>query len=112
MVRANKLGLVVVDGSWAMEGDGPTMGTPVQMGLIIAGTNPLATDMLTANIMGFEPHEVPTFTWANRVGMSPTSISEIEVRGETLESVRRPFVKPNVVPWTSISEWFAKEELL
>ncbi len=111
MVRANKLGLVVVDGSWAMEGDGPIAGSPVKMDLIIAGTNPLATDMLTANIMGFEPHEVPTFTWANRVGMQPTSVSEIEVRGETLESVRRPFVKPNVIPWTSINETFGVEEI-
>jgi uncharacterized protein (DUF362 family) len=111
MVRANKLGLVVVDGTWAMEGDGPTGGSPVRMGLIIAGTNPLATDMLTANIMGFEPHEVPTFTWANRIGMRPTSIGEIEVRGVTLESVRRPFVKPHVIPWTTISEEFGVEEI-
>ena len=81
------------------------------MDLIIAGTNPLATDMLTANIMGFEPHEVPTFIWANRVGMQPSSLSEIEVRGETLESVRRPFVRPNVIPWPSISQFFGAEEM-
>jgi uncharacterized protein (DUF362 family) len=111
MVRANKLGLVVVDGSMAMEGDGPTLGTLVKMDLIIAGTNPLATDMATSYVMGFEPHEVPTFTWANRVGMLPTKISEIEVRGEMLESVRRPFVKPNVVPWTSINKFFGVEEI-
>jgi uncharacterized protein (DUF362 family) len=79
--------------------------------VIIAGTNPLATDMVAANVMGFEPHEVPTFTWANRVGMLPTSISEIEVRGETLASVRRPFVKPNVIPWTSINETWGVEEI-
>ncbi len=111
IVRANKLGLVVVDGSMAMEGDGPTGGSLVKMDLIIAGTNPLATDMVTANIMGFEPHEVPTFTWANRVGMLPRSINEIEVRGATLESVRRPFVKPNVIPWTSINEMWGVEEI-
>jgi uncharacterized protein (DUF362 family) len=111
MVRANKLGLVVVDGSMAMEGDGPTGGSLVKMDLIIAGTNPLATDMVTANIMGFEPHEVPTFTWANRVGMQPTSLSEIEVRGEALANVQRPFVKPNVIPWESINEFWGVEEI-
>ena len=111
MVRANKLGLVVIDGSWAMEGDGPTSGTPVKMDLIIAGTNPLATDMIAANIMGFEPHEVPTFVWANRVGMLPTGIDQIEVRGETLESVRRPFVRPHVIPWESIGGVWGVEEL-
>lgn len=111
MVRANKLGLVVVDGSMAMEGDGPTGGSLVKMDLIIAGTNPLATDMVAANIMGFEPHEVPTFTWANRVGMQPTSVTDIEVRGETLASVRRPFVKPNVIPWESINQAWGVEEI-
>jgi len=111
MVRANKLGLVVIDGSWAMEGDGPTAGTPVKMDLIIAGTNPLATDMIAANIMGIEPHEVPTFVWANRVGMLPTAIDQIEVRGETLEGARRPFVRPHVIPWESIGGVWGVEEL-
>lgn len=111
MVRANRMGLVVVDGSWAMEGNGPTTGMPVHMDLIIAGTNPLATDMLTASIMGFEPHEVPTFVWANRVGMQPTRIDQIEVRGEPLGSVRRRFVKPNVVPWNAIGGVWGVEEL-
>jgi uncharacterized protein (DUF362 family) len=111
MVRANKLGLVVVDGSMAMEGNGPTGGSLVKMDLIIAGTNPLATDMVAAHVMGFEPQEVPTFVWANRVGMEPASVGEIEVRGETLERVRRPFVKPNVIPWTSINKMWGVQEL-
>ena len=111
MVRANKLGLVVIDGSMAMEGQGPSDGDLLKMDVIIAGTNPLATDMVAAHVMGFEPHEVPTFTWANRVGMLPTSISDVEVRGETLDSVRRPFVKPNVVPWTSINETWGVQEI-
>lgn len=111
MVRANKLGLVVVDGSMAMEGDGPTGGSLVKMDLIIAGTNPLATDMVAASIMGFEPHEVPTFAWANRVGMQPTEVGQIEVRGEALANVRRPFVRPNVLPWESISRMWGVQEI-
>ena len=59
MVRANKLGLVVVDASTAMEGSGPWDGKAVKMDLIIAGTNPLATDMVSASLMGFEPSEIP-----------------------------------------------------
>jgi len=91
MVRANKLGLVVIDGWWAMEGDGPADGQLVKMDVVIAGTNPLATDMVAASIMGFEPEEVPTFVWANRVGMQPAGLSEIEIRGASLDEVRRPF---------------------
>ncbi|MGB6647995.1 MAG: DUF362 domain-containing protein, partial [Bacteroidota bacterium] len=110
MVRANKLGLVVVDASSAMEGQGPTEGRIVDMGLIIAGTNPLATDMVAASLMGFRMREVPTFGWAQRVGMTPGTLDEIEVRGEKLESVRRRFRKPDIVSWDSICRsWGVKE---
>ena len=91
MVRANKLGLTVVDGSMAMEGNGPSMGPVLKMDVIVAGTNPLATDMVAAALMGFELREVPTFAWANKAGMNPASLDDIEIRGEPLDRARRPF---------------------
>lgn len=110
MVRANKLGLVVVDASMAMEGDGPSMGPLVKMDLIVAGTNPLAADIVAASLMGFEAREVPTFAWANKAGMRPASLDEIEVRGETVERARRPFAKPQLYAWKSIrGNWGSKE---
>jgi uncharacterized protein (DUF362 family) len=112
MVRATKLGLVVVDGSMALEGQGPTTGgTLVKMDVIIAGTNPLATDMVTASIMGFDTKEIPTFTWAQKAGMKPTTLEEIDIRGEKPERVRRNFVKPNVIAWKTIRKtWGVKEK--
>lgn len=111
MVRANKLGLVVIDGSMAMEGDGPTLGDLVQMDLIIAGTNPLATDMVAADIMGFAPEEIPTFLWANTAGLAPRSSSQIEIRGETMDNVRRRFRRPQIVDWNGIRDVFGAEEI-
>ena len=101
MLRANKLGLTVIDASQAMEGNGPSGGDLVDMGLIIAGTNPLATDMVGAAAMGFAPEEVPTFVTAWALGMSPRTLLDIEIRGASLDSVRRPFARPYVVPWPS-----------
>ncbi len=110
MVRVNKLGLVVVDGSMAMEGNGPSIGKVFKMDVIIAGTNPLATDMVAANVMGFEPVEIPTFGWANKAGMTPGSLEEIEVRGERLQQVRRPFQKPHLFEWKNVRGiWGTKE---
>lgn len=110
MVRANKLGLVVIDGSMAMEGNGPSNGPTFQMNVIVAGTNPLATDMVAAALMGFEPNEVPTFSWAQRAGMTPTRLEEIEVRGESLDQTRRSFARPEVLPWEVVrSVWATKE---
>ena len=81
------------------------------MNLIIAGTNPLATDMVAADIMGFGVHEVPTLTWAYRAGLGPASVSDVEVRGEKLEHVRRPFVKPNVISWETINKSWGVQEM-
>jgi uncharacterized protein (DUF362 family) len=111
MVRANKLGLVVVDASTAMEGSGPWDGKAVKMDLIIAGTNPLATDMVSASLMGFEPSEIPTFTWANKAGMEPARLDEIEVRGEELEAVSRRFARPQIVTWPRIRNFWGVKEI-
>jgi uncharacterized protein (DUF362 family) len=111
IVRANKLGLVVIDASTAMEGNGPSNGTPVNMNLIIAGTDPLATDMVAASIMGFQPSEIPTFQWANKAGMQTQKLSQIEIRGETIASVQRNFVRPQLTPWNDIRGTFGAQEL-
>lgn len=102
MVRANKIGLTVIDGSSAMEGQGPSVtqgGTVFKMNVIIAGTNPLAADMVAANVMGFKADEIDTFRWAFKAGMKPTSINDIEIVGEKIDSVKKNFKKPMVVPW-------------
>ena len=111
MVRANKLGLVVVDGSMAMEGNGPSVGPVFKMDVIVAGTNPLATDMVAAALMGFEPREVPTFAWANKAGMTPESLDEIEIRGEPLADIRRPFARPQVYRWKDIRGYWGNKEI-
>ena len=111
MVRANKLGLTVIDGSMAMEGDGPTGGSLVKMDLIIAGSNPLATDMVAAKTMGFTPLEIPTFAWAVSTGMKPEKLDGIEIRGEKIDDVKRDFIKPTVYQWTDINNSWGVQEL-
>jgi len=103
LVKANKLGLTVIDASKAMQGTGPTVGGGgriARMNLIIAGTNPLATDMVAAYTMGFRPEEISTFVWAWRAGMVPKNLSDIEVRGKAIRSVRQKFARPLVLPWS------------
>ena len=111
MVRANKVGLVVVDGSMAMEGDGPGGGPLVPMDIIIAGTNALATDMVAANVVGFDIDEVPAIDLAIEIGLGPGSLNDIEVRGTGIENVRRDFLKPNIVAWNSIRDSWGNQVL-
>ena len=111
IVRANKLGLVVIDGSTAMEGNGPEGGPLVKMDVIIAGTNPLATDMVAASVMGFSQSEIPAFMWANMAGMHPQRLNQIEVRGESIESVRRNFIRPQLFSWNSVRTTLGAQEI-
>jgi uncharacterized protein (DUF362 family) len=111
MNRAVKTGLSVIDASSAMEGNGPFNGTLVDMGLIIAGTSPLATDMVGASLMGFEYNEIPALSLAHKAGMEPGTMEEIEVRGLTIEQTRRMFVKPMVSKWTDINKFWGIKEL-
>jgi uncharacterized protein (DUF362 family) len=109
MVKANKLGLSVIDATTAMQGQGPTLsqgGSLVDMNLIIASKNALAADMVAANVMGFEPTEIDTFKWAWKAGMNPSNINEIQIVGEKIEKVRQQFRRPQVVPYTMISDWY------
>jgi uncharacterized protein (DUF362 family) len=111
MVRACPPGLTVIDGSMSMEGDGPTDGDLRKTDLIVAGTNPLATDMVAAKIMGFHKNEVAQFAMAFRVGMKPTSLEQIEIRGEQLETVQMAFKRPMMVPWSDLNSWYGVKEI-
>ncbi len=111
MVKACTPGLTLIDGSTSMEGNGPTEGDLVKTDLIIAGTNPLATDMVAAYIMGFHKNEIATLALAIRSGMRPSSLDAIEIRGESLETVQMAFKRPEMVPWGDINSWYGAQEI-
>ena len=81
--------LTVIDGFVGMEGLGPVDGEPVQMNLIIAGTDPVATDATACRIMGINPHEIKHIHRAHEKGLG--NIDDIQVIGEKLETVTHPF---------------------
>ncbi len=81
--------ITVIDGFVGMEGRGPAGGTPVQMNLIIAGTDPVATDSTACRVMGIDPHEISHICKAYEKGLG--SIDEIDLVGERLENVVQVF---------------------
>jgi uncharacterized protein (DUF362 family) len=84
-----KPALTVIDGFVAMEGSGPTDGTPVKTDLIIAGTDVVATDATAARVMGFEPWEIAHIRKAHDKGLG--NIDNIEILGSKLDDVKRAF---------------------
>jgi uncharacterized protein (DUF362 family) len=84
-----KPALTVIDGFVAMEGKGPTDGTPVKMDLIVAGKDPVATDATGARVMGIDPHEISHIRTAHQKGLG--NINNIEIVGSKLDDVKRLF---------------------
>ena len=111
MNNAVRTGLSVIDASTAMEGNGPTDGTLVDMGLIIAGTSPLATDMVGSLLMGFELSDIPAIVLAHQTGMLPVTLEDIDIRGAGIDECKRRFVKPDVYKWTDINAFWGAKEL-
>ena len=61
--------LYVVDGLIAMEGTGPSLGTPKKIDTVLIGTNPFLLDMVISRIMGFESwKEIPVLQLASAKG--------------------------------------------
>jgi uncharacterized protein (DUF362 family) len=83
--------LTVMDGTIAMEGNGPVSGNPVGLGLIMASTDTVACDAVACKIMGFEPEEIDYIKFAQEQGLGCCDISKIKVLGERLSDVVRPF---------------------
>jgi uncharacterized protein (DUF362 family) len=83
-----KPAITVIDGFVGMEGQGPVDGTPVQMDLIIAGTDAVATDATACRIMGINPYEIKHIHKAYEKGLGK---SEAQVLGEKLDTVTRVF---------------------
>jgi uncharacterized protein (DUF362 family) len=80
----------IVDGILCMEGDGPIMGSPKPMGLVVLGPNTTAVDATVARIMNLRPENVSYLSLsANRLG--PISNSRIEQFGERWQDLVSPF---------------------
>ena len=74
--------------------------TPVDVGVIIAGQDPVAVDTVSSKVMCLRPERIPTLVHASESGLG--AMSNIEVLGDKLEDVRK-FVPPSN-EWLNISD--------
>lgn len=74
--------LSICDAVVGMEGNGPTAGTPREIGCIIASRSPYLLDVVAAEIIGLGASSVPTIAAAHERGLSPVSSEDIDIYGE------------------------------
>ena len=85
-----KPSLAIVDAVVGMEGDGPIMGTPKEVGGIVMGRNLPAVDATCTRIMGLNPYGVSYLAQASgRLG--PIHESNIIQHGESIAALRTRF---------------------
>ncbi len=81
MVQRFPIHLAIVAGHPAMVGIGPLGGKTVDTGLVVAGTDPLATDVVAARILGFNVHAVQHLAEAARLGAGEWDLGRMEIQG-------------------------------
>jgi len=87
--------LGVIDGFEAMEGNGPTRGTPFDARVALASLDPLALDTLATKIMGFDPAQILYLSSMNMAGMGQGDPDKIKTVGTDLQDVQYHF-KPHI----------------
>jgi len=93
--------LFVMDGVLGMEGDGPGLhGRPRQVGLLLASPSAAALDVVTCQVIGVDPDQVPMLRVAKHRGWWDGSSRSISVLGDRIEDVSIPDFR---LPQTSLS---------
>jgi uncharacterized protein (DUF362 family) len=83
-------GLTIVDGIVGMEGDGPIMGRPRQLGFVAMGTDVVAVDATCARVIGVDPAKL-AYLEAAAEFLGNADPARIEQRGERPDRYRTNF---------------------
>ena len=83
----------VIEGFWGTEGHGPQWGLNVQHNVVVAGSDPLATETIANAVMGFDALDLEALYLAAAKGYGTIDRERIQIVGRAPESVRRHFIK-------------------
>ena len=102
----------LMDGITGMEGRGPGQGIPVNTGVLVGSTNPLALDIIASTIAGYNPKDIPTNHIALSRGKWLKSKEEINYNGPALETIiKKDFKRIAITSNTNIAVKFLKNRL-
>lgn len=84
--------LTIVSADKAMIGTGPSDGKSIDTnGLIIAGTDPVATDTVCARLLGFLPQAISYLYKLYRKGIGEAKLENVALKGLKLEEAEKIF---------------------
>jgi len=80
--------LTVMDAVVGMEGNGPTGGSPRQIGALVASADTLACDTVCAGLVSLDPLRVLTIEVAAQQGLCSGRLEDVEIIGDPLAERR------------------------
>ena len=102
--------LTIMDAVMGMEGNGPGSGDPRRIGVVLAGQDPVAVDVVSGHVVGLAPDELPVIRAASKAGIGTSNLKSFQVLGVDPAGVLVPdFRLPprEHTEWT-IPEWARK----
>ena len=79
----------IIDGIKAMEGNGPSGGTPIDMNILLFSTDPIALDATICRLVNINPELVPTNIYGKETGHGTYMENEIELVGDDFNSFKK-----------------------
>ncbi len=73
--------LAVLDGVVGAEGNGPWHATPIEHGVALASTDPVACDRLGVELMGIDYSELKYLQWCAQAGLGMDNLDKIRIVG-------------------------------
>jgi uncharacterized protein (DUF362 family) len=93
MAKRFPIHLAIIAGHPAMIATGPIGGHPIETGLVIASTDPVAADVVGAWLLGFGPQAVRHLWEAGRLGLGETDTDRMKFPALSLRQATEAFTK-------------------
>ena len=99
--------LTIIDGVIAMDGPGPIRGRPRPFGWLIAGTDPIACEIVCSRLINLDPQTLPIVRTARQMGFGSTELATggcsnpeaIKIVGEPFpRDVCSDFIQAQLIP--------------
>jgi len=95
--------LAFVDGYEGMEGNGPTLGTPVDHRICFASLDWMSVERVGLELMGIDPSMIGYMNFCAEAGMGQFDINKIEIIGEKLANHIKTYkLPPNI---NGLQQW-------
>ncbi len=86
--------LSIIDGTIGLEGLGPSAGTPKELGVVLAGVEPFATDAAACALMGVSAQDIPHLRIGAERGYGIIDLDRISVSPKNWQEAAKPFALP------------------